>query len=129
MTKGKMQALVYTGPNSVAFRDEHMPQPEAGEHLVRVEAVGICGSDMHAYHGYDERRPAPKRQDILLVARAMASASRSIHWLLIRTAPTPFLVAGICRQRGRSFPCRRDRVPLRNMCAFPLATLSPCRKA
>lgn len=59
MTKGKMQALVYTGPNSVAFRDEHMPQPEAGEHLVRVEAVGICGSDMHAYHGYDERRPAP----------------------------------------------------------------------
>ena len=27
--------------------------------LVRVEAVGICGSDMHAYHGHDARRPAP----------------------------------------------------------------------
>ena len=29
------------------------------EHLIRVEAVGICGSDMHAYLGHDARRPAP----------------------------------------------------------------------
>jgi threonine dehydrogenase-like Zn-dependent dehydrogenase len=27
--------------------------------LVKVEAVGICGSDMHAYHGHDSRRPPP----------------------------------------------------------------------
>lgn len=54
-----MKALVYTGPNSVVLRDEPEPIPEAGEVLVRVEAVGICGSDMHAYHGYDSRRPAP----------------------------------------------------------------------
>ena len=33
--------------------------PEADEVLVRVEAVGICGSDMHAYHGFDARRPPP----------------------------------------------------------------------
>jgi L-iditol 2-dehydrogenase len=24
-----------------------------------VEAVGICGSDLHAYLGHDERRPPP----------------------------------------------------------------------
>jgi threonine dehydrogenase-like Zn-dependent dehydrogenase len=54
-----MKALVYLGPNSVTFRDEPMPVPEAGEVLVRVEAVGICGSDMHAYHGFDSRRPPP----------------------------------------------------------------------
>ncbi|MGL5446790.1 MAG: alcohol dehydrogenase catalytic domain-containing protein [Rhabdaerophilum sp.] len=54
-----MKALVYLGPNSLTYRDEPMPVPEAGEVLVRVEAVGICGSDMHAYHGYDSRRPAP----------------------------------------------------------------------
>jgi threonine dehydrogenase-like Zn-dependent dehydrogenase len=54
-----MKALVYTGPNSVVFREEPEPVPEPGEVLVRVEAVGICGSDMHAYHGYDSRRPAP----------------------------------------------------------------------
>jgi L-gulonate 5-dehydrogenase len=27
--------------------------------LLSVEAVGICGSDMHAFLGHDERRPAP----------------------------------------------------------------------
>ncbi len=54
-----MKALVYTGPNSLSFRDEPEPVPEADEVLVRVEAVGICGSDMHAYHGHDSRRPAP----------------------------------------------------------------------
>jgi 2-desacetyl-2-hydroxyethyl bacteriochlorophyllide A dehydrogenase len=54
-----MKALVYTGPNSLVFRDAPEPIPEPGEVLVKVEAVGICGSDMHAYHGHDSRRPPP----------------------------------------------------------------------
>jgi threonine dehydrogenase-like Zn-dependent dehydrogenase len=54
-----MKALVYLGPNHLVHRDEPDPLPGAGEALVAVEAVGICGSDMHAYHGHDERRPPP----------------------------------------------------------------------
>lgn len=54
-----MKALVYLGANSLELRDVPVPVPEAGEVLVRVEAVGICGSDMHAYHGHDSRRPPP----------------------------------------------------------------------
>lgn len=54
-----MKALVYLGPNSLEWRDVPEPVAEAGEVLVRVEAVGICGSDMHAYHGHDSRRPPP----------------------------------------------------------------------
>jgi threonine dehydrogenase-like Zn-dependent dehydrogenase len=54
-----MKALVYTGPNGLVFREEPDPVPQADEVLVRVEAVGICGSDMHAYHGFDARRPPP----------------------------------------------------------------------
>lgn len=54
-----MPALVYDGPNTLAFRDAPLPEPRPGEVLVRVAAVGICGSDMHAYHGHDSRRPAP----------------------------------------------------------------------
>lgn len=54
-----MKALVYTGPLSAEFRDEPDPVAIDGEVVVRVEAVGICGSDMHAYHGYDSRRPPP----------------------------------------------------------------------
>ncbi|WP_336489124.1 alcohol dehydrogenase catalytic domain-containing protein [Methylobacterium nigriterrae] len=54
-----MKALVYTGPHALALHDLPVPSPVPGEALIRVEAVGICGSDMHAYHGHDSRRPAP----------------------------------------------------------------------
>lgn len=54
-----MKALVYTGPEALAFRDVADPVPAPGHHLVRIDSVGICGSDMHAYLGHDDRRPAP----------------------------------------------------------------------
>lgn len=54
-----MKALVYTNHEETEFRDEPSPIPEAGEALVGVEAVGICGSDMHAWHGHDPRRVPP----------------------------------------------------------------------
>lgn len=54
-----MRALVTIAPNDVVLRDVPEPQAAAGEAVVRVEAVGICGSDMHAIHGYDARRPPP----------------------------------------------------------------------
>ena len=54
-----MKALVYTGPEAMAYQDMPDPTPHAGEHLIRVDSVGICGSDMHAYLGHDNRRPAP----------------------------------------------------------------------
>lgn len=54
-----MKALVYDGKETLNFRDMPDPTPAPGEELIKVEAVGICGSDMHAYHGTDPRRPAP----------------------------------------------------------------------
>ena len=54
-----MKALVYTGTNEVTYREELTPEPAAGEAKIRIEAVGICGSDMHAYHGEDARRIPP----------------------------------------------------------------------
>ena len=54
-----MRALGYEVVETRALRDVPDPDAPAGEHLIRVEAVGICGSDMHAYLGHDARRPAP----------------------------------------------------------------------
>jgi len=54
-----MKALVYTAPYTLEYREEPDPVPGPGEVLVAVESVGICGSDMHGYHGQDARRPAP----------------------------------------------------------------------
>ena len=54
-----MKALVYTQPKEVIYRDEADPILGKDDVLVRVDAVGICGSDMHAFLGHDERRVAP----------------------------------------------------------------------
>jgi 2-desacetyl-2-hydroxyethyl bacteriochlorophyllide A dehydrogenase len=54
-----MKALVYTRPHEVQFREEAEPVAGPGEVLVKIDAVGICGSDMHAYHGHDPRRVPP----------------------------------------------------------------------
>jgi alcohol dehydrogenase len=51
--------MVYTAPQTLDYRDEPDPAPGPGEALVRIDAVGICGSDMHAWHGHDSRRLPP----------------------------------------------------------------------
>ena len=54
-----MKALVYTANNEVTYRDEPEPALGAGSVVLQIDAVGICGSDMHAYHGHDPRRVPP----------------------------------------------------------------------
>ncbi len=51
-----MKALVYTQPNEVQLLDRPNPSLDSGEVVLKIDAVGICGSDMHAYHGHDPRR-------------------------------------------------------------------------
>lgn len=54
-----MKALVYTDIEELTYRDVPDPEPQHQEVLVEVKSVGVCGSDMHAWKGHDERRPAP----------------------------------------------------------------------
>jgi len=54
-----MHALVYTGTQELVYREEKNPKIINGESIVKVSASGICGSDMHAYHGKDNRRIPP----------------------------------------------------------------------
>ena len=54
-----MKALVYTDIEKVVYKDYEDPIIKSGESLIKVNASGICGSDMHAYHGKDERRVPP----------------------------------------------------------------------
>ena len=54
-----MQALVYTGTQTLIYREEKNPKLINGESIIKVSASGICGSDMHAYHGKDSRRIPP----------------------------------------------------------------------
>jgi len=59
----KMQAVVCHGPEDYRLEEVAVPVRKPGEALIRVEAVGICASDLKCYHGAakfwgDENRPA-----------------------------------------------------------------------
>jgi len=44
-----MSACVLSGPLTVRVDERRVPEPAADEVLVRVAAVGVCGSDVHYY--------------------------------------------------------------------------------
>ena len=54
-----MKALVYTGEKNLIYQDYSDPIKKKDEEIIKINSVGICGSDMHAFLGHDERRPPP----------------------------------------------------------------------
>ena len=40
-----------TMPGTIEFRQVPKPVPRDDEVLVRVRRIGVCGSDIHVYHG------------------------------------------------------------------------------
>ncbi len=54
-----MKALLLSDYNRLEIVDVPLPRPGPGEVLIRVEACGICGSDVHGYDGSSGRRIPP----------------------------------------------------------------------
>ncbi|MDF2716696.1 MAG: adh 4 [Paenibacillus sp.] len=54
-----MKALVWTGVETMEVRDTERPVCSSDEVLIRVEAVGICGSEIEGYLGHNSLRVPP----------------------------------------------------------------------
>ncbi|WP_020499542.1 alcohol dehydrogenase catalytic domain-containing protein [Sciscionella marina] len=59
----RMRAVVVHGPQDYRLEEVDVPRPGEDDLLLRVEAVGVCASDLKCYHGAakfwgDEHRPA-----------------------------------------------------------------------
>ena len=93
-----MRALIYTGPERLEMREAPDPVAGPGEALVRIASSGICGSDMHAFLGHDERRPAP-----LILGHEAAGVTADGR----RVTINPLNACGACDacRRGRENLC------------------------
>jgi threonine dehydrogenase-like Zn-dependent dehydrogenase len=102
-----MRALVYTGPGRVVLDEVATPQPLAGEAIVKVVAVGICGSDMHAFHGHDERRPPP-----LVLGHEAAGLVVDGPHRGMRVTVNPLVTCGRCPmcRSGRTHLCPERQI-------------------
>ncbi len=101
-----MKALVYTKPNAVEIQEYADPQLVDDEVILRIEAVGICGSDMHAYHGHD-----PRRQPGLVLGHEFAGvvvqSKSGLFSEGIRVTGNPLITCGRCSYclQGRNNLC------------------------
>jgi L-iditol 2-dehydrogenase len=46
-----MRQAVMVSPGKIEFRDVPVPRPGDDQVLVKIHRIGICGSDIHVYHG------------------------------------------------------------------------------
>jgi len=46
-----MKQAVMTAPGTIEFRDVPAPQVGPGQVLLRIRRIGVCGSDVHVFHG------------------------------------------------------------------------------
>ena len=54
-----MRQAIMTEPGTIEFRDVRPPRPGPGEILLRVQRIGVCGSDIHVNHGLHPFTPYP----------------------------------------------------------------------
>ena len=115
-----MKALVYTQPNEVQLQDRPEPALAGGEVLLRIDAAGICGSDMHAFHGHD-----PRRQPGLVLGHEFAATvlhSAAAGWQVgQRVTGNPLITCGRCDYclQGRDNLCdQRTMVGMQRPGAF-----------
>ena len=56
-----MKALVLTAPKQLCVQDIPVREPEADEIVIQVKACGVCGTDLHMFHGdkgaFDNKYP------------------------------------------------------------------------
>ncbi len=101
-----MKALVYTQPGEMQLLERPMPEAADGEVVLKIEAVGICGSDMHAWHGHDPRRQPGLVLGHEFVGSIVASQAPAFD-LGTRWTGNPLIVCGRCEYcvQGRNNLC------------------------
>jgi len=49
--KNTMTQQIMTAPGQIEFKEVSLPQAGKDEVLLKIKRIGICGSDIHVYHG------------------------------------------------------------------------------
>lgn len=49
--KNTMWQQLMTAPKTITMREVPVPQPGPDQVLVKIKKIGVCGSDIHVYHG------------------------------------------------------------------------------
>jgi L-iditol 2-dehydrogenase/threonine 3-dehydrogenase len=109
-----MRQAIMLSPGVIEFREVAEPgYLQANEILIRIKKIGICGSDIHVYHGKHPATPYPVVQGheysavVEAVGTGVAKAKPGM-----KVTGRPQLVCGVCGpcRRGQYNACQKLRV-------------------
>lgn len=102
-----MLQQVMTAPGVIEFREVPTPAPKEGEILLKMERIGVCGSDIHVYHGKHPFTSYPVTQGHEVSATVVETGKNAQGFQpgqLVTVEPQ--LTCGVCH------PCRHGKYNL-----------------
>ena len=120
-----VQAMVQTGPRAMELRT--LPWPTVGddEALIRVEACGICGSDLDMYDLDQPGYPLIRGHEPVGIVEEIGTTKAKRHGLKVgdRVAVDPFIRCGTCQYclAGLGNLCRGTGTGINALSMIPLS--------
>lgn len=102
-----MRQQVMTAPGRIEFREIPIPEPDDNQVLLKVMTIGVCGSDIHVWHGKHPFTSYPVTQGHE-VACEIVKLGGGVRGLTVGQKATvqPQVVCGTC------YPCRHGKYNL-----------------
>ncbi len=106
-----MKALQITGPGQARIVDAPVPEPKPGDVILRVQMVGMCGSDLNTFRGKNPLVTYPRILGHEIAARVETSDSPSGLAAGTRVTVSPYTSCGSCSScsAGRPNACQYNQ--------------------
>lgn len=99
-----MLQQVMTAPGKIEFREIPIPEVKSDEVLIKMKRIGICGSDIHVYHGKHPFTKYPITQGHEVSGVVVATGSNaSMFKAGQKVTVEPQVTCGEC------YPCRHGK--------------------
>lgn len=97
-----MKQAVMTAPGKIEIHEVEAPQPGPGEVLLRIQRIGVCGSDVHVFHGKHPYTgyPVVQGHEYSATIEAIGEGVENLETGM-KVTSTPQIVCGKCA------PCKR----------------------
>lgn len=96
-----------TAPHTITFQEVPKPTPAADQVLLKIKHIGVCGSDIHVFHGQHPYVTYPLTQGHEVSGQIVALGDEITHLTIgQKVTIEPQVVCGEC------YPCRHGKYNL-----------------